>query len=320
MDWLERHSCWRLGHRDDWSRAPPHRAIRDCLGPQKRDRSPSRGAGGELSHRRDRAGEPCCQGPGPRQQKHQWVPTLGPRVLANQGVALLMLIPSQTCAVRGGFIPKPASSHTPKPLPLEMAPATHLFVSPDRVVLDSPFLATAGPSHHAAPPITLPAKDTFNMHSLLHAIPDPMLVEATLPPPLSSNPLPCRPHNNSCPNAFPTLVLCWYDPLSATHRAPPATVNPDEELWLPNDPFHGFDGPSVFGPKIDWDTELPSTIITLAISSRSPSPIDSKAEFTHLPPGLLDSPMPPCPSRRTQYLSLPCPTLLLTGQPQMRIL
>jgi hypothetical protein len=183
MDWLERHSCWRLGHRDDWSRAPPHRAIRDCLGPQKRDRSPSRGAGGEPSHRRDRAGEPCCQGPGPRQQKHQWVPTWGPRVLANQGATLLMLIPSQTCAVRGGFIPKPASSHTPKPFPWEMAPATHLFVSPDRVVLGSPFLATAGPSHHAAPPITLPAKDTFDMHSLLHAIPDPMLVEATLPPP-----------------------------------------------------------------------------------------------------------------------------------------
>jgi hypothetical protein len=98
VDCLERHSFrWCLGHWDDWSRAPPHRAICDRLGPHKRDCSPSGGTEGEPSHRRDRAGEPHHQGPGPhgpRQQKCQWVPTRGSRGPTNQGATLLELIPS----------------------------------------------------------------------------------------------------------------------------------------------------------------------------------------------------------------------------------
>jgi hypothetical protein len=158
------------------------------------------------------------------------------------------------------------------------------------------------------------------MNFLLHAIPGPMLVEATFPPPSLQTHCLVGHTNNSHPNVFPTLILCWSNPLLATHRAPPAMVGLDGELWLPNDPFHGFDGPSVFGPETDWATELPSTTVSTANSSRPASPIDSEVNFTHLPPDLLDSPTPhPRPSRRMQYLSLSCPALLLMGPPQTRI-
>jgi hypothetical protein len=98
VDCLERHSFrWCLGHWDDWSRVPPHHAILDRMGPHKKDCPPSGGTEGEPSHRRDRAGEPHHQGPGPHgpcQQKCQWVPTRGSRGPANQGATLLELIPS----------------------------------------------------------------------------------------------------------------------------------------------------------------------------------------------------------------------------------
>jgi hypothetical protein len=67
-----------------------------------------------------------------------------------------------------------------------------------------------------------------------------------------------------------------------------ATAGPDGELSLPKDPFHAYTGPTVFGPDTtqdpiaaDSDTSQPR---------RAASPLDSDAEQTNLPPGLMDSP------------------------------
>jgi hypothetical protein len=91
-EWPMRHSFhWRLGYRGDWTRAPPHRGVKDRLGPHKRDRSPSDSVGRDLSQHGDRSTKPRHHGPsslGPCQQKCQWVIAKGPRGAGNTSVAM----------------------------------------------------------------------------------------------------------------------------------------------------------------------------------------------------------------------------------------
>jgi hypothetical protein len=65
-------------------------------------------------------------------------------------------------------------------------------------------------------------------------------------------------------------------------------LGPDDEPWLPSDPFNGYDGPIVFGPDYGWEAEIIN--LTSTNTNSKTLALDSEAELTHLPPGLLDSP------------------------------
>jgi hypothetical protein len=64
---------------------------------------------------------------------------------------------------------------------------------------------------------------------------------------------------------------------------------PDGEPWLPEDPFHSYDGPSAFGPGADWGRELTVVQLPDTDDHSSVGSLGTDAEFTLLSPGLLES-------------------------------
>jgi hypothetical protein len=88
------------------------------------------------------------------------------------------------------------------------------------------------------------------------------------------------------------------------HPRPAALASP----LLPRDPFHGYEGPSAFEPDTAWSTEPQEPGL--------PSSLDSDAEETHPPLGLLDSPprspfpqeTPPTPNHTSPLPTAQSPT------------
>jgi hypothetical protein len=68
----------------------------------------------------------------------------------------------------------------------------------------------------------------FTMHQLLVALPDPMFLESTLP--------------------MPTAPIVASLLTGSLDTPTEQVVGPDGDVRLPADPFHGYDGPSTFGP------------------------------------------------------------------------
>jgi hypothetical protein len=124
-----------------------------------------------------------------------------------------------------------------EPLPWDMSVARQLLVPYGRPMAFPPHPSPCNP---------------FKMHNLLAALPDPMLLESTLTLPTATSHAHNQsllPHSNGLnhnpPVLSPHLLL---DP-----RVP--LQGPDGEIWLPEEPFHVYGGPSAFGPDIDWGSE-----------------------------------------------------------------
>jgi hypothetical protein len=80
-------------------------------------------------------------------------------------------------------------------------------------------------------------------------------------------------------------------------QPPPQLLEPSElphganaEPRLPEDPFHGYEGPLTFGPGADWEMELPVHQRPDTDARSSAESLDADVEFTLLSLGLLDSP------------------------------
>jgi hypothetical protein len=109
-------------------------------------------------------------------------------------------------------------------------------------------------------------------------------------------------------HATATHHPCHSPCATATARTPNRPVAPLFELdrpdryqphrcgpgaWLPSDSFHTYDGPTVFGTDTDWTNETPASQNQPVDAVTSPPLLNSDAEITQLPPGLLDSPPHP---------------------------
>jgi hypothetical protein len=156
--------------------------------------------------------------------------------------------------------PSPAA---PEPLPWELACAQPPYQP----------RAQPPPAHcHTS------SSSTFAMHRQLASLPDPMVLEATLPLPTATIQIPHHlvPNESSQPwqTAAPNAELL---------------LGPDGEPWLPDDPFHSFDGPSAFDPNDEWIEEQPAPFMDSAAHAQSDL-LDADAEAINLTPGLLDSP------------------------------
>jgi hypothetical protein len=95
------------------------RVVRDRLGPHKRDRTPSGGAGKDPPQCGDRSTEPYHHGPtssGPHRQKHQWVTTRGPHDARNPGAAMQAATRPMNGRPDRGFHTKETLLSQPKPM------------------------------------------------------------------------------------------------------------------------------------------------------------------------------------------------------------
>jgi hypothetical protein len=259
-EWLEWHSFkWRIGVLDGLSRPLQRRSIQDRLGPLKRDRS---------SDDEECDGADGCRG-------------------CSTGIGL-----------RGPFVSRPSTnaiSHRPRrgpparvwtrkssPAPAHSELAGHVLSGP---LPGTPTLSQASeplpwdmahtrpalpPTTHSSPVNPQPLPNTpLSMHQLLAALPDPMFLESTLPMP--TTPIISNP---SSKQVIPDSLQ------------PRKLAGPNGEVWLPADPFHGYDDPSSFSPGTEWQGEW------LAHNNRAEpdATLDSDAETANLPSGLLDSP------------------------------
>jgi hypothetical protein len=147
-----------------------------------------------------------------------------------------------------------------------------------------------------------------------------MCLESSLPP---LTDLSTMPQNHiAVPQPLPTdtHTMSWTDPLVAVQAEQEPVTGQVGDLCLPQDPFHRYEGPSAFGPGTEWGTEAlplhPVEPDTAAANATIASPmLDSDAEETHLPPGLLDSPphqssLPPPSSPHTANLHRLCDSIL----------
>jgi hypothetical protein len=154
-------------------------------------------------------------------------------------------------------------------------------------------------------PSLLQSDSPFDPHSLRNALPDPMCLESTLPPPTDLSTASHRHNTSPQPTPEALLTLSWTDPLLAaqTQLEPPS--GQDGGFCLPQDPFHSYNGPSsAFGPfflvakKKEWGTEalhvypVEREAIAATASITSPT-LDSDAEETNLPPGFTRLPTTP---------------------------
>jgi hypothetical protein len=142
--------------------------------------------------------------------------------------------------------------------------------------------APAGP-----PPLHALPLNPFKMHSLLLALPDPMLLESTLPMPTVmvqayQPPQPATQAKNS-------KLVHDLTQLHLPHNAP-LFHGPDGEPWLSEDSFHAYDGPSAFGPDTTWEREQTLNALSAPTDPSQSENLDSEVEFRLLPLGLLDSP------------------------------
>jgi hypothetical protein len=199
------------------------------------------------------------------------------------------------------YVPKATSQDvpnkkTPVILPLPFAEPLPWEMAGDRPTLPAP--GTRADHHQQAlqPAVanhTQP-KDAFAMSLLRDTLPDPMWLEATLPPPTAYS-TPSVQHTMA---TLPITSMSWLDPTMTNQGGAGDTVGPDGEPWLQMDPFHSYDGPTVFGPDTTWTTEEPPVhtwpTADAASANTSTLPLlDPDAETTQLPPGLLDSPPHP---------------------------
>jgi hypothetical protein len=161
------------------------------------------------------------------------------------------------------------------------------------------------------------SSNVFAMHLLRDALPDPMLLESTLPPP-SSN-APATVSSPQLHMSASTNSMTWTEPRTSIPALP--VPGPNGEPWLPAEPLHGYNGPTVFGPDCGWETEF-ITLVNTNTTSGTPS-LDSDAELTHLPPLLLDSPTsdhnasPPPSAIQTlcAYITTVAPSAILPTPP-----
>jgi hypothetical protein len=138
------------------------------------------------------------------------------------------------------------------------------------------------------------------MLALRDALPNPMCFEATLHPPTAQ----ILTTTIATAHRPTPHVINWTEAPPSVHRD--RFNGPDGELWLPKDPFHSYEGPSVFGTSTTWFAEQPraddSPANPTAVHPTEPqttqttieSPtLSSDVENTCLPTGLLDSPTRP---------------------------
>jgi hypothetical protein len=95
------------------------------------------------------------------------------------------------------------------------------------------------------------------------------------------------------PTALSHRSLSWIDPTVTNPTGADPVLGPDGEAWLPSDSFHTYDGPTVFGTDTDWTNETPASQNQPVDPVTSPPLLNSDAEITQLPLGLLDSPPHP---------------------------
>jgi hypothetical protein len=117
------------------------------------------------------------------------------------------------------------------------------------------------------------------MHHLLVALPDPMVLEATLPMPTTTVSI----HHTH--NLLASARSSIKKHLEIDGESDGLLLGSDGEPWLPDDPFHSFEGPAAF-----WaEEQVAPTFIAAAYPETEALDVD--VETTHLVPDLLDSPL-----------------------------
>jgi hypothetical protein len=188
-DWPERHNfCWRLGFPDDWRRAPHRRSVQDRLGPPKRDRSPHQGDGGRGPSPLD--GEPSSRRGGLDRPHSGGAPPNGPRNNRHHGSGAQWVLKADLVGQR----PLPHATPTKlffvnkaivqEPMPWELHQARQVSAA----------CGGTGQNQKFWPPKDHPSSyqnskpeptNSFGMQDLRDALPDPMVLESTLPLPLA---------------------------------------------------------------------------------------------------------------------------------------
>jgi hypothetical protein len=99
------------------------------------------------------------------------------------------------------------------------------------------------------PPLPTHQRESFGLHELRDALPNPMCIESTLLPPTFQTPL-LRHDTKQVPATthLPLITCSWPEPNTTYSHNQQVLTGPDGEPWLPTDPFHIYDGPTMFGP------------------------------------------------------------------------
>jgi hypothetical protein len=148
------------------------------------------------------------------------------------------------------LLPKQTALHAPEPLLWELA-SSCLQLPGDQLACEPETGLTTGQTAHH---ISLPScNDPFAMHLLHAALPDmdPMSIESTLPPPILPNTTSLCIDTTSLIAPTTKPMQAWSEPTPAVVHGNDTVIRPDGETWLPRDPSHGYEGPSVFGLGTD---------------------------------------------------------------------